>query len=634
MTTAMVECIVVMGHAFHTQDVVPRIIDEINKMNHDGSLPPGVKVVPFYDRMSLVHVTTPHGPGESPVRLRPRLLDPVDLPRRSAGSAHRRRRPACSPTCLLHHHPGAARRGCESPCPSARSISASSSVRRSFSSRISSRNFQRSTEKRQDLLEDFAEEQLGSGVRASNKSSIPCPPGPIGCASSISAPCRSTGRCCSPWRSPSPRSCRSSPCRASRVRSSVPWPRTTAGMPLVGAVITDVPPITPVLSSILLPEHVKEVETSDRAGAAHPTIPLRCIGRSISAGSPSASAPSSCWLRLSLATRLGSEFLPALEEGNYWIRLSMPPTMGLAAGTEGVKKIREILPGHPQIITALCQHGRPDNDGDPSPFSNVELFVPLKPHSEWPAEVGQGPIDAQHSSRSSTTRCRATSPSFLAEHPGQHRRGHVGRQGASSRPRSSWPATSRNSNPGPRGQRPDQASPGHGGCGHVSRRGATEPQHHGRPAKRRPLWPQHGRRECRHSGGDGQSDRDHASRRRPLLERHGSPGAEVLRQRRGRRRCQRSAIRTPPAPRPFPLRELATISLDTGASTITTKPCSVSSPVKFSVPGSRSRQYRSHRGAGTHRARTSPCPRAIGWSGRGIPRMAAKPSIGSRSSCP
>ena len=35
-----------------------------------------------------------------------------------------------------------------------------------------------------------------------------------------------------------------------------------------------------------------------------------------------------------LATRLGSEFLPALEEGNFWIRASMPPSMGLDAGTE------------------------------------------------------------------------------------------------------------------------------------------------------------------------------------------------------------------------------------------------------------------------------------------------------------
>ena len=86
-----------------------------------------------------------------------------------------------------------------------------------------------------------------------------------------------------------------------------------------------------------------------------------------------------------LATRLGSEFLPALEEGNYWIRASMPPTMVLDAGTAATRKIREILLRHPEVITVVSQHGRPDNGSDASPFSNVELFVPLKPYDEWPA---------------------------------------------------------------------------------------------------------------------------------------------------------------------------------------------------------------------------------------------------------
>ena len=43
----VVEYIVVMGRTFHTQDIVPRMTAEIDKMNHDGSLPPGVKVCPF-----------------------------------------------------------------------------------------------------------------------------------------------------------------------------------------------------------------------------------------------------------------------------------------------------------------------------------------------------------------------------------------------------------------------------------------------------------------------------------------------------------------------------------------------------------------------------------------------------------
>jgi cobalt-zinc-cadmium resistance protein CzcA len=167
----------------------------------------------------------------------------------------------------------------------------------------------------------------------------------------------------------------------------------TYGYALVGAVIATFT-VTPVLASILLPEHVKEVETrvvrAVRAAytpALHWALERRRIMVGIGA----------VFLLVTgfLATRLGSEFLPALEEGNYWIRLSMPPTMGLAAGTEGVRKIREILLSHPEIITAVSQHGRPDNGSDPSPFSNVELFVPLKPHSAWPAGVSKDQLTAQ-----------------------------------------------------------------------------------------------------------------------------------------------------------------------------------------------------------------------------------------------
>ena len=50
--------IVVMGRTFHTNDVVPRIQAEIDRLNTDGELPPGVKLVPYYDRSSLVNITT------------------------------------------------------------------------------------------------------------------------------------------------------------------------------------------------------------------------------------------------------------------------------------------------------------------------------------------------------------------------------------------------------------------------------------------------------------------------------------------------------------------------------------------------------------------------------------------------
>src|SRR6201999_486010 len=50
--------IVVMGRTQHTNDIIPRVQAEVERLNSDGSLPPGVKIVPYYDRSSLVGVTT------------------------------------------------------------------------------------------------------------------------------------------------------------------------------------------------------------------------------------------------------------------------------------------------------------------------------------------------------------------------------------------------------------------------------------------------------------------------------------------------------------------------------------------------------------------------------------------------
>jgi len=86
-----------------------------------------------------------------------------------------------------------------------------------------------------------------------------------------------------------------------------------------------------------------------------------------------------------LGSRLGSEFLPTLEEGNLWIRASMPPTLSLEAGMPLVNRMREILLRHPEVITVVSQHGRPDNGSDAAGFFNAEFFVPLKPFEEWPA---------------------------------------------------------------------------------------------------------------------------------------------------------------------------------------------------------------------------------------------------------
>ena len=161
-----------------------------------------------------------------------------------------------------------------------------------------------------------------------------------------------------------------------------PMARTYA-YALVGALLATFT-VTPCLCSLLMPAHVSEVETLIVRGIRRVYQPvLRWSLRR----RPITIAIGMVFLLLSgfLGSRLGSEFLPTLEEGNLWIRASMPPTLSLEAGMPFVNQMREILLKHPEVITVVSQHGRPDNGSDAAGFFNAEFFVPLKPFDEWPA---------------------------------------------------------------------------------------------------------------------------------------------------------------------------------------------------------------------------------------------------------
>jgi cobalt-zinc-cadmium resistance protein CzcA len=81
---------------------------------------------------------------------------------------------------------------------------------------------------------------------------------------------------------------------------------------------------------------------------------------------------------------LGLEFLPTLEEGNLWVRATMPTSLSLQAGEDHVNKIRNIMKSYPEVETVVSQHGRPDDGTDATGFFNAEFFVPLKPFDTWP----------------------------------------------------------------------------------------------------------------------------------------------------------------------------------------------------------------------------------------------------------
>ncbi|SDB11856.1 efflux RND transporter permease subunit [Belnapia rosea] len=84
-----------------------------------------------------------------------------------------------------------------------------------------------------------------------------------------------------------------------------------------------------------------------------------------------------------LMSLLGAEFLPTLEEGNLWVRASMPGTISLEEGNATVNRIRGVLMEFPEVITATSQQGRPDDGTDSAGFFNAEFFLPLKPPQQW-----------------------------------------------------------------------------------------------------------------------------------------------------------------------------------------------------------------------------------------------------------
>jgi heavy metal efflux system protein len=159
----------------------------------------------------------------------------------------------------------------------------------------------------------------------------------------------------------------------------------TYGYALAGALLATFS-VTPVLASFLLPQRLKETETA-LVRALHrafdPALRFALTHRAVAVGCGVAflAVAALC------ATRLGSEFLPKLEEDNFWIRCSMPITLSLQDGEPTVHRLREELLKYPEVVTVFSQHGRPDDGSDAAPFSNVELFAPLKPLDQWPKGV-------------------------------------------------------------------------------------------------------------------------------------------------------------------------------------------------------------------------------------------------------
>lgn len=86
---------------------------------------------------------------------------------------------------------------------------------------------------------------------------------------------------------------------------------------------------------------------------------------------------------LGLSPLLGSEFLPKLDEGNIWLTISLPPSTALEKSKEIEREVRAILKSYPEVQNVITQVGRPDDGTDPKGPNNLEILADLKPRGVW-----------------------------------------------------------------------------------------------------------------------------------------------------------------------------------------------------------------------------------------------------------
>src|SRR3989454_946243 len=86
---------------------------------------------------------------------------------------------------------------------------------------------------------------------------------------------------------------------------------------------------------------------------------------------------------LAMAPRLGTEFLPELNEGSIWVNANLPPGISVEQARAYCARIREALRRTPEVRSVISKAGRPEDGTDPKSINMAEVFVDLKPQSEW-----------------------------------------------------------------------------------------------------------------------------------------------------------------------------------------------------------------------------------------------------------
>ncbi len=92
------------------------------------------------------------------------------------------------------------------------------------------------------------------------------------------------------------------------------------------------------------------------------------------------------------AAQMGREFMPELEEGNLMVRGTFPVNVSLDEVTKRSRSVRAVLRQFPEFAVIVPTAGRPDDGTDPTGYFNVETFIPMRPQEQWPVDPKRGRI--------------------------------------------------------------------------------------------------------------------------------------------------------------------------------------------------------------------------------------------------
>src|SRR3954470_15334263 len=86
---------------------------------------------------------------------------------------------------------------------------------------------------------------------------------------------------------------------------------------------------------------------------------------------------------IALVPRLGSEFLPELNEGSIWVNVFLPTSVSVSEAQEMNRKIRDAIRKSPEVVSVTSKAGRPEDGTDPKLINMAEFLVDVKPEHEW-----------------------------------------------------------------------------------------------------------------------------------------------------------------------------------------------------------------------------------------------------------